>query len=113
MSAGSGRGAARDLLRPGRLAYVPGMPIALAPDAQQQALASIKRFFLEELDQDVGDLKAGTALEFFLRELAPTVYNRAIQDAQGYMQERALDLEGVCHQDEFGYWSNAPRRPRR
>ncbi len=85
------------------------MTIALDPDRKQQALASIKRVLLEELDQDVGDLKAGTLLEFFLRELAPAVYNRAIQDAQRYFQERTLDLEGACHADEAGYW--APRSP--
>ncbi len=82
------------------------MAITLSPEARQQALASIKRFFLEELDQEVGDLKAGTALEYFLRELGPVVYNRAIQDAQRYFQDRALDLEGACHEDEFG-WSGA------
>ncbi len=86
------------------------MTIALKPEVTQQALASIKRFFLEELEQDLGDLKAGTVLQFFLRELAPSVYNQAVRDAQGYMQERALDLEGTCHADEFGYWTTAPTR---
>jgi uncharacterized protein (DUF2164 family) len=83
------------------------MPITLAPELKGQALASIKRFFLEELEQDIGELKAGTALEFFLTELGPTVYNQAIADAQRYMQDRALDLEGACHQDEFGFWRDA------
>ena len=80
------------------------MPIALDPDRKQQALASIKRFLLEELEVDTGDLKVGTVLEYFLQELAPVVYNRAVQDAQRYFQERALDLEGACHEDEFA-WS--------
>jgi uncharacterized protein (DUF2164 family) len=83
------------------------MPIDLDPDARRQAIASIQRLFREELEQDVGDLKAGTVLEFFLRELAPTAYNRGVQDAQRYLQERALDLEGACHEDEFGYWKPA------
>lgn len=80
------------------------MPIELPSDPKQQALASIKRFFLEEMDQDLGDLRAGTVLEFFLKEIAPTVYNQAVLDAQRYMQDRALDLEGTCHADESGYW---------
>lgn len=83
------------------------MPITLSPEVRGQALASIKRFFLEELEQDLGDLKAGTALEFFLSELGPTVYNQAVADAQRYMQDRALDLEGACHQEEFGFWREA------
>ncbi len=80
------------------------MAIALDPEVKQQALASIQRFLREELDLDAGDLKAGTVLEYFLRELGPVVYNRAIRDAAGWLQERALDLEGVHHEDEFG-WS--------
>ena len=88
------------------------MAITLDPDARQQALASIKRYVLEALEQDVGDLKAGGILDFFLRELAPTVYNHAIGDAQRFVQERALDLEGACHQDEFAFWTTAPPRRR-
>ncbi len=88
------------------------MPIDLTPDARAQALASVKRFAREELDLDLGDLKAGTVLEFFLKELGPSVYNQAVADAQRYMQDRALDLEGACHQDEFGFWA-APAKGRR
>jgi uncharacterized protein (DUF2164 family) len=88
------------------------MAIALDPDAKQQALASIKRFALEELDLDLGDLKAGSVLEYFLRELAPSVYNRAIADAQRYVQDRAADLEGACYEPEFGYWIPVPKGKR-
>jgi uncharacterized protein (DUF2164 family) len=90
------------------------MALTLDPDMKQRALASIKRYFLEELDQDLGDLKAGgvLVLDFFLKEIAPTVYNSAVGDSQRYMQERALDLEGACHQDEFGYWTRAPKGSR-
>jgi hypothetical protein len=35
---------------------------------------------------------------------------RTRADAQHYVQERALDLEGVCHADEFGYWTAAPSK---
>ena len=89
------------------------MPITLPPDAKQQGLASIKRWLREELDLDAGDLKAGALLEFFLKELGPSVYNQAVADAQRYMQDRALDLEGACHQDEFGYWTPAGKGRRR
>jgi len=51
------------------------MPITLPDDAQNQAIASIRRYVAEELDQDIGDLKARMLLEYFLKEIAPTVYN--------------------------------------
>ncbi len=86
------------------------MLITLPDDAHKHAVASIKRYFLEELDQDIGELKAGMVLDFFLKEIAPTVYNGAIGDAQAYVRDRLLDLEGVCAAPEFAYWPSASVR---
>ena len=58
----------------------------------------------ENLDEEIGDLKATLFLDFCLREIGPSVYNQAIADAQIYLQERLIDLDGVCKQLEFGYW---------
>ena len=86
------------------------MPIQFSNDTARRALASIKQFSAEHLDDEIGDLKAQLVLDFFMKELAPTVYNQAIADAQKYMQERVMDLEGVCHQHEFGYWAGEKKR---
>jgi uncharacterized protein (DUF2164 family) len=89
------------------------MPITISPEAKVLIVASIKRYVAENLEQDIGDLKAGSLLDYFLKEIGPTVYNRAIADAQEYFQARALDLEGVCFEREFGYWTDtAPRGAR-
>jgi len=88
------------------------MAITLNPDVKKQALTSIKHYVSQNLDQDIGDLQAGLLLDYFLRELAPSVYNQAIQDAQRYFQERASDLEGVCFEREFGYWTEKARDAR-
>lgn len=84
------------------------MTIELTPDVTKQLHASIKRFVLEQLDQDIGDLKAGLVLDYCLREIGPAIYNRAIADAQAYFQGRIVDLEGVCYEKEFTYWAAAP-----
>ena len=86
------------------------MPIQFSNDTARRALASIKQFSAEHLDDEIGDLKAQLVLDFFMKELAPTVYNQAIADAQKYLQERVMDLEGVCHQHEFTYWAGEKRR---
>jgi len=86
------------------------MPITLPPDATKHLISSIKRFAAEHLDEEVGDLKAALMLEFFLKEIGPSVYNSAVADAQKYFSERTLDLEGVCHQKEFGYWPGPVRK---
>ena len=80
------------------------MAFTLAPDAKKQAIASIRRYFAESWDQDIGDLKADLLLDYFLREIGPAVYNRAIGDAQVYLRDRVADLEAACFEKEFGYW---------
>jgi uncharacterized protein (DUF2164 family) len=91
------------------------MAITLPPDAKKQMLASIKRYVAEHFDQDIGELKAGLMLDYFLKELAPTVYNQAVADARAYFQDRVGDLEGVCFAEEFTYWveHEAARKTRR
>lgn len=78
--------------------------IKLTAEAETRSVASIKRFFAEHMDDEVGDLKAKLLLDFFLEEIGPSVYNGAVGDAQAILQERVVDLDGVCYQDEFGYW---------
>jgi len=80
------------------------MTLALDPEQHKQAIASIKRYCDEALELSVGDLRAGNLLDFFLKEIAPTVYNRAIGDAQVFLRDRLADLEGVCYEPEFAYW---------
>jgi uncharacterized protein (DUF2164 family) len=84
--------------------------ISISDGARKQSVASIRRYFAEELDQDVGDLKAGLLLEFFLKEIAPAVYNSAIDDARTFVQERLADMEGACNIEEFGYWARSTVR---
>ena len=86
------------------------MPIVLSGTARKQSIASIKRYFVEELDQEIGDLKAGLLLEFILKEIGPSIYNAAIGDAQTYLRDRIADLEGVCSVPEFAYWPSSSVR---
>ena len=58
------------------------MTLKLADETEKRLVASIKRFFEEEMDEPIGDLKALRVLDFCLREIAPSVYNQAIADAQ-------------------------------
>jgi len=66
----------------------------LEKNAEKYLVDSIKRFFAEELDEDIGDLKAMSVLDFCIREIGPSIYNQAIADAQAYIQEKAADLGG-------------------
>ena len=80
------------------------MAINLSPETRKRLIASIKRYAAENLDEEIGDLKAGLFLDYCLAEIGPVVYNQAIADAQSYFTGRVADLEGVCHEAEFGFW---------
>ena len=78
--------------------------ISLPDDVTKQSIESIKRYFSENLDQEIGDLKASLVLDFILKEIAPSVYNGAIADAQTYLRDRVADLDGACSAPEFAFW---------
>ena len=80
------------------------MAIKLAEEARTQSIESIKRYFEEHMDEEVGDLKAGLLLDFVLEEIGPSIYNKAVSDAQTYFRDRTTDLDGACYEPEFGYW---------
>ena len=81
------------------------MTIELADETEKQLITSIQRFFLEHMEEEVGDLRAKLVLDFCLREIGPTVYNQAISDAQAYFHGKLEDLEGTCWEPEFSYWT--------
>lgn len=80
------------------------MAIAIPPDVRDALLGSVKRFFAEELETPVGDLKARLILDFAVAEIGPVLYNRGVADAQAWLRDRLEDLEGSCHEDESGSW---------
>ena len=80
------------------------MPIELPREARTQAIASIERYFTEELDQRIGNIAAGALLGFFLEEIGPLVYNRAVADVQERLAARVSELDIEFHEDEFDYW---------
>lgn len=80
------------------------MAIKLSPDTEKKLRGSIQRFMAEQYDLSLGEVNAGVFLEFCLKEIGPSIYNQAVSDAQGVIQERVTDLENMCFEDEFGYW---------
>ncbi len=69
-------------------------------EQKKQLTELIRIFFLEELELEISELKAVLLLEFFLKEIAPAVYNDAIADAGRYLRERIEDMDGVLYETE-------------
>jgi uncharacterized protein (DUF2164 family) len=87
----------------------------LSKQTRTDAVNSIKRYFQENMSEPIGDLPAGLLLNFFLEEIGPVIYNRAIAEAQSRMERHASDLSGELYADEFQYWTRleAKRKGRR
>jgi uncharacterized protein (DUF2164 family) len=85
--------------------------IEISKQDRAEAIASIQRYFEENLEP-IGDLPAGLLLNFFLEEIGPAVYNRAVADVQGHLQQRVADLNGEVFAEGFQYWANAEKRRR-
>jgi uncharacterized protein (DUF2164 family) len=75
--------------------------VVLPDAARKQAIAALKQYFAENMEEAIGDLKAGLLLDFILSELGPSVYNQAIADARTFFEERTSDLAAICYHDEF------------
>ena len=87
--------------------------IELPKDARQQAIASIERYFRENMDEPIGNVAAGGLLGFFLEEIGPVVYNQAVRDVQERLQARLEELDLEVHEDEFTYWRKFEKAGRR
>lgn len=86
------------------------MTIELSKQARTEAIASIRRYFQENLSEPIGELPAGLLLNYFIEEVGPSIYNQAIADAQARMQRQVGDLNGELFADEFQYWPRAAAR---
>jgi uncharacterized protein (DUF2164 family) len=80
------------------------MTIEISKEDRSQAIASIERYFRENMEEKIGNVAAGGLLAFFLEEIGPSIYNKAVADAQERMQARVSELDFEVHEEEFGYW---------
>jgi uncharacterized protein (DUF2164 family) len=78
--------------------------IELDRDTRQQAIASLERYFRENMEEPIGNVAAGGLLGFFLEEIGPSIYNRAVRDVQERLHARIDELDIDVHEEEFDYW---------
>jgi len=62
--------------------------IKLSADERAALLPLIKGYCLDELALELGGFQAEFLLDFILERVAPTIYNRALYDAQALLSGR-------------------------
>jgi uncharacterized protein (DUF2164 family) len=80
------------------------MTIEIPREARKEAVASIERYFRENMEEPIGNIAAGALLGYFLEEIGPLVYNQAVADVRERLQMRVSELDIDHHEDAFQYW---------
>lgn len=66
--------------------------IKVSKEKKEKMIYEIKKYFLEERDDDLGDLASDLVLDFFIEKLGPEIYNQGVQDAYTFMKDRVEDV---------------------
>lgn len=69
--------------------------IKLTKEKKNDMVTKIKNYFLEEREEDLGDLASGLILNFIVEELAEEFYNQGVYDSYEYMNDRIEDLLSI------------------
>lgn len=65
---------------------------AFSKNEKELLVKKVKKYFDEELRQDIGGFDAEFLIDFFAAELGPYFYNRGLQAAQLLFAEKAEEL---------------------
>ncbi|MBW7457772.1 DUF2164 domain-containing protein [Paenibacillus sepulcri] len=69
------------------------IPIKLPREEKEQIIEQLVNFYAEERSEELGSIGAEQIIDFMLREIAPYVYNRAIEDALKVVMEKSSSIE--------------------
>lgn len=66
--------------------------IKLSKEKRDDMISSIKTYFYEEKDEELGDLAASLMLDFIIDKLSNEFYNQGVFDSYRYINERAEEM---------------------
>jgi len=56
---------------------------------------AIQHFSRQQREEEIGELASGFLLDMIVKEIAPTFYNRGVEDACAYLGERLEDARSL------------------
>ena len=79
--------------------------IKFSADDKERIVSKIKKYFSDELEQEIGGFDAEFLMEFFAKEIGPYFYNQGLSDAGVLLNERAEETNYLIQELEkpFGY----------
>ena len=67
--------------------------VHLSDEQKKHIMEAIHDFFDEEYGEDIGIIKQQRILELFMEQLAPMIYNKALDDAMMWYKRQQDNLE--------------------
>ena len=71
------------------------MEIKLSPSQKDELRHKVVAIYFDAFDEEISDFKADQLLDAFLEQLAPAIYNTALQDMKQFMFNRLEDMEAI------------------
>ncbi|MFD2044859.1 DUF2164 domain-containing protein [Ornithinibacillus salinisoli] len=64
----------------------------LSNEQKDEMVQMIQAYFIEEQNEEIGNLKAMLILDFIMEKLAPVFYNQGVEDSHRYMAQKLDDI---------------------
>jgi uncharacterized protein (DUF2164 family) len=80
------------------------MAIELTKEETERIVPSLQKYFREELDQELSEMRAKMLMGYFLKEIGPFAYNKGVKDAEAFFRGKVEDLTATCFEDGLTYW---------
>lgn len=74
--------------------------IKFTRNQQEAIVAKLQRYFINELDQDIGQFDAEFLIDFFAKEMGSAFYNKGLLDAQAIVNEKVLTISDAIYEIE-------------
>ena len=72
------------------------IPIKMPREQKEMIISKVQMFFEEERSETIGNIAAESFVDFMLKELAPYLYNKGIEDCRKLLMQKMSQVE-----DEF------------
>ena len=67
----------------------------LTKEVKEHIVIDIQKYFIDERDEEIGNLSAELLLQFMIEKVGPAIYNQGIRDAHSLMSKKLEDLYGL------------------
>ena len=69
------------------------MNLKLDDDRKAEIVRAVMAYFSSEFDEELSEFRAQELVEFMHKQIGPSHYNQAIQDARKFMAQKLEDLD--------------------